>query len=60
MIGIVGPREPSSYADQVVQVCFRALANYDVVTISGFARGVDQLVHRYSLQHKIPTVVVLG
>lgn len=59
LLGIVGPRMPSEYAQQVMQTFFDKAQNYNICTISGFARGIDQITHRLSLQHKIPTIAVL-
>lgn len=60
MLSIVGPRMPSHYASQILHKLFQTANNYQLVTISGWARGVDHLAHQLSLQHEIPTIVVLG
>ncbi|MBP7884973.1 DNA-processing protein DprA [Patescibacteria group bacterium] len=39
---------------------FDVLPDYDVVTISGLADGVDTMAHTMSLDKKIPTIAVLG
>lgn len=59
MIAIVWPRKPSSYHTQVMQDFFTVLRWYDVVTISGWAPGIDTQCHELSLQNSIPTVMVL-
>lgn len=60
LLAIVWPRKMTSYARDVLEELFRELQQYDVVTISGMAEGVDQLCHELSIQHQIPTIAVLG
>lgn len=60
ILGIVGPRKPSVYSHKVLQKLFEHAQNYDLVTISGMADGVDQAAHALSIKHKIPTIAVLG
>ena len=43
-----------------MQTLFLQAYKYDLVTISGFARGVDQQAHQLSLKYQIPTIAVLG
>ena len=57
---IVWPRLPSSYALEVMDFFFKSAEKYQIATISGFARGIDQLAHELSLKHKLPTIAVLG
>lgn len=59
ILGIVGPRMMSGYAEQVMESLFEFATHYDIVTISGLARGVDQKCHTLSLKHSLPTVAVL-
>ena len=39
---------------------FRVLPQYDIVTISGLAPGVDTMCHEMSILANIPTIAVLG
>jgi len=59
ILGIVGPRMMSPYADSVMEALFDSAKSYDVVTVSGLARGVDQKCHQLSLQYALPTIAVL-
>lgn len=59
IIAIVGPRKYSPYAAQVMDSLFESLSQYDVVTISGLADGVDKMCHELSMKYKIPTIAVL-
>jgi DNA processing protein len=60
ILGVVGPRKMSAYGKNVLEHLFSYIADYDVVTISGMAEGVDQLCHRLSMQCGVPTIAVLG
>ncbi len=60
ILGVVWPRQASVYAEQVMHDFFICAAQYDLVTISGGAQGIDTLCHELSLQHLLPTIVVLG
>ncbi len=59
IIWIVWPRKPSDYSHQVLQKFFSYAKDFDLVTISGMADGVDQLCHSFSVKYNIPTIAVL-
>lgn len=59
-IALVWPRKATPYAQEVMTALFDVLPDYDVVTISGLADGVDTMAHTMSLDKKIPTIAVLG
>lgn len=59
-LGIVWPRNPSDYGTKVLEHFFSCAQHYHLVTVSGFAKGIDQQAHQLSLQHHLPTIVVLG
>lgn len=59
-LAIVGPRQISPYAQEVLENTFEHLRSFDVVTVSGMAPGVDTLCHELSLKYKIPTIAILG
>jgi len=50
----------SSYGKKVLEALFTSSQNYDFITISGMAEGVDQLCHQLSRENNIPTIAVLG
>lgn len=58
-IGIVGTRKPDEYAVRTVKEIVRRYKNRDVATVSGFAEGIDSLVHETSLDNQVPTIAVL-
>lgn len=60
ILGVVWPRESSVYATEVMNDFFNYVQEYDLVTISGGAQGVDTACHELSLDKGIPTIIVLG
>lgn len=48
------------YGKKVLETLFGYAGDYDLVTISGMAEGVDQLCHSLSVEHSLPTIAVLG
>lgn len=59
LLWVIWPRNPSDYAGQVMQSFFLQAYKYQLATISGFARGIDQSAHHLSLKYQIPTIAVL-
>lgn len=59
ILGIVGPRQMSPYAEQLLEEMFPTLSNKKVVTVSGLAKGIDQKCHKLSLKYHLPTIAVL-
>lgn len=59
LIGIVWPRKPSVYMQELLNDLFDDLPRYHLWTISWGADGIDSLVHTTSIKHNIPTVMVL-
>lgn len=59
ILGIVGPRDMTSYGHKVLEEIFVRLPHYDVVTVSWLADGVDTTVHQLSIEKNIPTIAVL-
>ncbi len=60
VLAIVGPRELSSYGQEVLEELFRHLQHFNVVTVSGMAPWADTLCHELSMKYGIPTIAVLG
>ena len=59
MIALVGSREPTSYAQKVIDYFVPALTHQGWSVVSGGARGVDTMVHRAALESGL-TVAVIG
>lgn len=60
ILGIVWPRKKTFYSDKVLDQLLSLARDYHLVTISGMAPWVDQLAHKLSIKHHIPTIAVLG
>lgn len=58
-IAIVGTRKATSNAAAEVNHLLNMLADYDLITVSGMAYGIDALVHEKSISRNIPTIAVL-
>ena len=57
---IVGPRKASPYGVQVTEHILQFLKDFNVVTVSGAAYGIDGLVHTLSIKHAIKTIAIPG
>lgn len=60
IVSIVGARRATTYGENACRELVAALADYDVLVVSGLAYGVDSYAHQGSVDHEIPTVGVLG
>ncbi len=60
VLAVVWPRNVSSYGKQVIEHLFQSVQQYNLVTISWLADGVDMLCHELSMEYHIPTIAVLG
>lgn len=60
IISIVGTRKSTSYGQEICRVFLKQLKTYQPLIVSGLAHGIDGYAHRGALEHKIPTVAVLG
>ncbi|MBM6618458.1 DNA-processing protein DprA [Bacillus suaedaesalsae] len=60
MVAVVGTRYPTYYGRTITNSLVQSLISYDFVTISGLAKGIDALVHHYTLQHSGKTIAILG
>ena len=59
-IGIVGTRKTTPYGQEICKNIVQEMRKYDVHIISGLANGIDSVAHRSSVEHKVPTIGVLG
>ncbi|MBN1621047.1 MAG: DNA-processing protein DprA [Endomicrobiales bacterium] len=59
-IAVVGTRKPTNYGRNVAMQFGKELADFNVTTISGFARGIDIEVHKATLNAEGRTIAVLG
>lgn len=59
-ICIVGPRKASPYGIQVTEHIIEFLKDFNIITVSGAAYGIDGLVHTLSIKHDIKTIAIPG
>lgn len=59
-IAIVGTRNATTYGKQFCDKFIEGLKPHDLLVVSGLAYGIDIAAHKSSLEHKMPTVGVLG
>jgi DNA processing protein len=61
VVSIVGTRRVDEYGMRICEELIAGLAPVKgLLVISGLAYGVDAWAHKYSLQHGLPTVGILG
>ena len=59
-ISVVGSRHATGYGKWAAQMLGRKLAEYEIVTVSGMALGIDTYAHKGSLENKGKTIAVFG
>ncbi|WP_312441444.1 MULTISPECIES: DNA-processing protein DprA [Stutzerimonas] len=59
-VTVVGTRKPTDDGLFLTKYILAILANFDCVTVSGLALGIDQTAHTESIRYGLPTVAVLG
>lgn len=60
MVAIVGTRNNTEYGKNFTEKLVKALAEVNVVIVSGLAFGIDSIAHKCSLKYRIPTIGVVG
>lgn len=60
IVGVVGTRQPSEFGRQCAKNVARSLSPYDAALVSGLAEGIDDEIHRASLDRSIPNIAFLG
>lgn len=59
-LAIVGTRTPTNYGKLIAKKISENLGNYDIVVVSGMARGIDSVAHSGALANQGKTIAVLG
>lgn len=59
-VAAIGSRQVSANGKWLATYFGYCLRDLNVVTVSGLAEGIDQIVHRASLAAGLPTIAVLG
>jgi DNA processing protein len=60
IIAVVGTRKPTDHGKQITERLIRELAQPNLLIVSGLAFGIDAAAHTAALEHRIPTVGILG
>lgn len=60
IISIVGTRNPSSRGIDFCKQLIEDLRSYNPLIVSGFARGIDIVVHQAAIENGLDTVACLG
>jgi DNA processing protein len=60
MVAVVGTRNNTEYGKSFTEKLVKALADVNVVIVSGLAFGIDSIAHKCSLKYGIPTIGVVG
>ncbi|MPY68238.1 hypothetical protein F8S09_16400 [Deinococcus sp. SDU3-2] len=60
LIGAVGTRQPSEEGRRRARLAARILGGYEVAVVSGLAEGIDDEIHRASLERGLKNVAFLG
>ncbi len=59
-ISVVGTRSPTQYGKKITKMITEQLVSNGIGIVSGFARGVDTISHRTTVQYGGYTMAVLG
>ncbi|WP_208592465.1 DNA-processing protein DprA [Gracilibacillus suaedae] len=59
-LSVVGTRYPSKFAKPIMANILTPLFKNDFLITSGMAIGIDGFAHQLALQHRSPTIAVLG
>ena len=59
-LAVVGSRHCTAYTKTALHRIFSDLENCALVITSGMALGTDALAHELALEHRLPTIAVLG
>lgn len=60
VVAVVGTRIPTSYGREVTAQLIHQMAQPGMLIISGLALGIDAAAHKAAMDHRLPTVGVLG
>ncbi len=60
IITIIGTRTNSAYGKKITEQLICDLAKFNIVIVSGLAKGIDSIAHQAALHYQVPTIGVLG
>lgn len=59
-VGVIGTRKSTTLGEKICQKVITGLASYDnIAIVSGMAKGIDSVAHRFSIENGIYTIAVL-
>lgn len=58
LVGTRNPSEDGKFLAQYIGSCLPYFPN--VVTVSGLANGIDQIIHKQSIRFEVPTIAFVG
>ncbi len=59
-IAVVGSRNPSNYGKKILDIFIQEIVKFDIIIISGLAKGIDGYAHSLALKEKGETIAVIG
>lgn len=59
-VGIIGSRKPTSYGLRFTYDLTTKLSQAGIITVSGFARGIDSACHQATVESNGRTIAILG
>lgn len=59
-VGVVGTRNPSQHGLDNTRRIARCLGGYDLCIVSGLAEGIDDEIHRSTMDRGLPNIAFLG
>lgn len=59
-LAIVGARQSTSYGKEVLAMLIPYLVNNGLTIVSGLAKGIDSLGHKFTIQSQGKTIAVIG
>jgi DNA processing protein len=60
LVAVVGTRKPTRFGVSAAESLTGALADGGWGIVSGLAKGIDTIAHRTAVEHRAPTIAVMG
>jgi DNA processing protein len=60
LVAVVGTREPTIFGVSAAESLTGVLADSGWGIVSGLAKGIDTIAHRTAVEHRTPTIAVMG
>lgn len=59
-LAVVGSRQATQYGKNAIRLILPRLIKHEVLTVSGLAKGIDSLVHEYTMKNGGNTIAVIA